>query len=142
MRRHGQQTPPKSLDGTPALSGPGFRRRAFVAAALAASAAFGGLSVAPAWAQSSAATANDPLGGSGLKWAASWATAIQGAFVAPTTPQGASVPAYNPAPDLSFALPNATTDGVTNQTMRMIISPTSGARWSACASPTSSAPSP
>jgi len=122
MRGHGQQTPPKSLDEAPARSRPGFRRRAVIAA-LAASAAFGGLSVAPAWAQNSAATANGLLGGIGLKWAASWATAIQGAFVAPTAPQGPAIPAYDPQPDLSFALPNATTDGVSNQTMRMIIKP-------------------
>jgi hypothetical protein len=59
----------------------------------------------------------------GQKWVASWATAIQNAFVAPTTPQGPVVPAYEPQPDLSFALPNATTQGVSNQTLRMIIKP-------------------
>jgi lysophospholipase L1-like esterase len=59
----------------------------------------------------------------GQKWVASWATAIQSAFVAPTTPQGPAVPAYDPQPDLSFALPNATTQGVSNQTLRMVIKP-------------------
>jgi lysophospholipase L1-like esterase len=59
----------------------------------------------------------------GQKWVASWATGIQSAFVAPTTPQGPAVPAYDPQPDLSFALPNATTEGVGNQTLRMIIKP-------------------
>jgi hypothetical protein len=57
------------------------------------------------------------------KWVASWATAIQSAFVAPTTPQGPAVSAYEPQPDLSFALPNATTHGISNQTLRMIIKP-------------------
>ncbi len=57
------------------------------------------------------------------KWAASWSTAIQSAYVAPTTPQGAAISAYDPQPDLSFALPNATSNGATNQTFRMIIKP-------------------
>jgi lysophospholipase L1-like esterase len=62
-------------------------------------------------------------GGGGNKWAASWATSIQAAYVLPTTPQGASVPGYDPQPDLSFPLPNATTNGAVNQTFRMIIKP-------------------
>ncbi len=57
------------------------------------------------------------------KWAASWSTSIQSAYVAPTPPQGAAVSAYDPQPDLSFALPNATTNGASNQTFRMIIKP-------------------
>ncbi|MDQ2805204.1 MAG: GDSL-type esterase/lipase family protein, partial [Pseudomonadota bacterium] len=57
------------------------------------------------------------------KWAASWSTSIQSAYVAPTTPQTAAVSAYNPQPDLTFALPNATTAGADNQTFRMIIKP-------------------
>ena len=59
----------------------------------------------------------------GQKWAASWATSIQGLYTAPTAPQGPSVPAYGPQPDLSFALPNATSAGASNQTFRMIIKP-------------------
>lgn len=35
-------------------------------------------------------------GGGGGKWAASWATSIQAAYVLPTTPQAASVPGYDP----------------------------------------------
>ncbi len=61
--------------------------------------------------------------GGNQKWAASWATAIQGAYVLPTTPQASSIPAYDQQPDLSFALPNVTMAGVSNQTMRMIIKP-------------------
>lgn len=61
--------------------------------------------------------------GSVNKWAASWATSIQSAYVAPTTPQGAAVPGFDPQPDLSFALPNATTAGAVNQTFRMIVKP-------------------
>ncbi|MBV9735775.1 MAG: lysophospholipase [Acidisphaera sp.] len=56
-------------------------------------------------------------------WAASWTTAIQAAYVAPTTPQGPAVPAYDPQPDLSFALPNATASGATDQTFRLIVKP-------------------
>jgi lysophospholipase L1-like esterase len=62
-------------------------------------------------------------GGGGGKWAASWATSIQAAYVLPTTPQAASVPGYDPQPDLSFPLPGATTNGAVNQTFRMIIKP-------------------
>jgi len=119
MRHHEQQIAPESLDGAPALSKQCIHRRVIMALAAAA---FGVLSTAPVWAQGSAsAYGSGDLGG--RKWAASWATAIQGAYVAPTTPQGASVPAFDPQPDLSFALPNATTDGASNQTMRMIIKP-------------------
>ncbi len=59
----------------------------------------------------------------GSNWAASWATSIQSAYVAPTTPKAASVPAFDPQPDLSFALPGATTNGAENQTFRMIVKP-------------------
>ncbi|MEN3275690.1 MAG: hypothetical protein V7631_1480 [Massilia sp.] len=69
------------------------------------------------------ATTADDRAYNGSKWAASWATSIQSAYVAPTTPQGAAIPAFNPQPDLSFALPNATTSGAVNQTFRMIIKP-------------------
>jgi len=64
-----------------------------------------------------------PASAEASKWAASWATAIQSAYVAPTTPQGSAIPAYSPQPDLSFALPNATVRGISNQTLRMIIKP-------------------
>ena len=59
----------------------------------------------------------------GRRWAASWATSIQSAYVALAVPQGTAVSAYNPQPDLSFALPNATTEGATDQTFRLIIKP-------------------
>ena len=59
----------------------------------------------------------------GTKWAASWVTAIQSAYVAPTIAQTPSVPAYDPQPDLSFALPDATTSGAVDQTFRLIIKP-------------------
>ncbi|RYE97586.1 MAG: hypothetical protein EOO78_18625, partial [Oxalobacteraceae bacterium] len=61
--------------------------------------------------------------GGGSKWAATWATSIQSAYAAPTTPQGAAVPGFDPQPDLSFALPNATVNGASNQTFRMIVKP-------------------
>ena len=118
MRHHEQLVAPETLGGTPALSRRGVRRRAVFALAAAT---VGILSTAAAWAQGPASTSGY-LGG-GRKWAASWATAIQGVYVAPTTLQGASIPAYDPQPDLSFALPNATTDGASDQTMRMIIKP-------------------
>jgi len=120
MRHHEQQIPPETLDGTPALSRQCIHRRVVMALAAAA---FGVLSTAPAWAQGSASAYGSGDLGGGRKWAASWATAIQDVYVAPTTPQGASVPAFDPQPDLSFALPNATTDGASDQTMRMIIKP-------------------
>ena len=56
-------------------------------------------------------------------WAATWATSLQSAYVAPTTPQGASVAAYGGRPDLSFALPDATMAGATDQTFRLIVKP-------------------
>lgn len=59
----------------------------------------------------------------GSNWAASWATSIQSAYIAPTAPKAASVPAFDPQPDLSFALPGATTNGAENQTFRMIVKP-------------------
>lgn len=59
----------------------------------------------------------------GSTWAATWATSIQSAYVAPTTPQMATVSAYDPQPDLSFALPEATTRGAENQTFRIIVKP-------------------
>jgi len=62
-------------------------------------------------------------GASNYKWAATWATSIQSAYIAPTTPQGAAVPGFDPQPDLRFALPNATTNGAVNQTFRMIVKP-------------------
>lgn len=83
-----------------------------IASALAA-AMLVGLSASPVLAQNTR----------GLKWAASWTTAIQSAYVAPATPQEPFIIAYSDQPDLSYALPNATTQGVTNQTMRMIIKP-------------------
>jgi lysophospholipase L1-like esterase len=61
--------------------------------------------------------------GAAKKWAATWATSIQAAYVLPTTPQGAAIPAYDPQPDLSLALPNATASGAVNQTFRMIVKP-------------------
>jgi lysophospholipase L1-like esterase len=59
----------------------------------------------------------------GSKWVASWSTAIQSVYIAPTTLQGPSIPAYEPEPDLTFAMPNATVNGASNQTFRMIIKP-------------------
>ena len=56
-------------------------------------------------------------------WAASWATSMQGTYALPTTAQGPAVPAYDPQPDLSFALPAATTSGATDQSFRFIIKP-------------------
>lgn len=56
-------------------------------------------------------------------WSASWTTSIQSAFVLATTPQGSGAPAYNPQPELSFALPNGTTKGATDQTFRFVIKP-------------------
>ena len=119
MRRYEQRISPESPNGTSSLSRQGIRRRAVFAVAAAA---IGGLSAAPAWSQSAAASGSGSLGG-GQKWVASWATAIQSAYVAPTTPQGPAIPAYDPQPDLGFALPSATANGVSNQTMRMIIKP-------------------
>ena len=49
------------------------------------------------------------------KWAASWTMAPSGTFTGPTS----GVPAL----DLSFALPNARTDGANEQTLRMIVKP-------------------
>lgn len=60
---------------------------------------------------------------SGSKWVSSWATAIQGPYIAPTAPQGPAIGAFDGQPDLRFALPNASTDGVADQTMRMIVKP-------------------
>ena len=122
MRHHGQQPPQESLDRTSTSSRLGICRRTIITA-LAALAAIGSMSVAPASARDATATADDLLGGTGQKWAPSWTTSIQSAYVAPTVPQGPAVSAYDPQPDLSFALPTATTNGVSNQTMRMIIKP-------------------
>jgi len=119
MRRHEQRISPESSDGTPSLSRRHIHRRAVLAFATVAA---GSVLAAPAWSQNAATSDVGALGG-GLKWVASWATAIQSAYAAPTTPQGPAIPAYDPQPDLSFALPGATTNGVSNQTMRMIIKP-------------------
>ncbi|WP_323142034.1 GDSL-type esterase/lipase family protein [Massilia phyllosphaerae] len=89
-------------------------RRALILAAGLASLLAGGLAQAD--------DLNHSNGGSS-KWAATWATSIQSAYVAPTTPQGAAVPGFDPQPDLSFALPNATVNGASNQTFRMIVKP-------------------
>ena len=59
----------------------------------------------------------------GTRWVASWTSSIQAAYAAPTTPQAAAIPAYEPQPDLSFALKNATVSGATDQTFRMIVKP-------------------
>jgi lysophospholipase L1-like esterase len=83
------------------------RSHLFVFAALAA---LGTTYAAPAKAQ-------------GNTWIASWATAIQGAYALPTTAQGPAVPAYEPQPDLSFALPAANASGATDQSFRFIIKP-------------------
>ena len=56
----------------------------------------------------------------GLKWVASWAQPMQAAYVGPTAAQGPAIPAYEPQPNLTFALPNAT---ATNQTFRVIVKP-------------------
>ena len=64
-----------------------------------------------------------PAEAQGNSWVASWATAMQGAYVLPTTAQGSAVPAYDPQPDLSFALPAATTSGATDQSFRFVIKP-------------------
>jgi len=105
-----------SSDRTPVPSGSGVHRRSILSAALATLP----LGVLPT---ASPARAAGSSAGNGRKWTASWATAIQGAFVAPTAPQGPAVSAYIPQPDLSFALPNATTEGARDQTMRMIVKP-------------------
>jgi len=118
MRHHEQRLPP-GPSGAAFLSRQWSIRRRGVIALVAAT--LGVLSTAPAWAESPASASGSVDGG--RKWAASWATAIQSAYVAPTTPQGAAVPAYDPQPDLSFALPDATANGVNDQTMRMIIKP-------------------
>jgi len=89
-------------------------RRAFLLATALAGGLFAG----------GAAVADDAAyRAGGSKWAASWATSIQSAYVLPTTPQGAAVPGFDPQPDLSFALPNATTAGAVNQTFRTIVKP-------------------
>lgn len=90
--------------------------------------AIGGLAIGAAVmggaAAGTAGTAGDAYGGAGgRKWAATWATSIQSAYVLPTTPQGAAVSAFDPQPDLRFALPNATTSGAVNQTFRIIVKP-------------------
>ena len=54
-----------------------------------------------------------------LKWTASWAAPMQAAY-AGSPAQGPAIVAYEPQPNLSFALPNAT---ATNQTFRMIVKP-------------------
>ena len=62
-------------------------------------------------------------GTGGGKWAATWATSIQSAYVLPTTPQGAAVPGFNPQPDLGIPLPDATVNGAVDQSFRMILKP-------------------
>lgn len=59
----------------------------------------------------------------GMKWAASWTTAIQSTYAAPAVAQASSIPAYDPQPDLSSALPDATMSGAVDQTFRFIIKP-------------------
>ncbi|MGI4798106.1 MAG: GDSL-type esterase/lipase family protein [Janthinobacterium lividum] len=59
----------------------------------------------------------------GREWVASWATSIQGAYIAPVNPLPGYVPPYEANPDLRFALPRGTASGAQNQTMRMIIAP-------------------
>lgn len=59
----------------------------------------------------------------GSYWAATWATSIQSAYVAPTSPQDPFVSANTPQTDLSFALPDATASGATDQTFRLIVKP-------------------
>ncbi len=59
----------------------------------------------------------------GRHWAATWTTSIQSAYIAPTSPQQPFVPADDPQPDLSFALPDATASGATDQTFRLIVKP-------------------
>lgn len=68
------------------------------------------------------------------KWAASWASSMQGAFV--LTPTGGSAYFsdffnlyYNVQPDLSFAFPNGTTEGAVNQTLRQVVKPDAWGPW-------------
>ena len=106
MRHHEQRLPP-GPPGAAFLSRQWSIRRRGVFALVAAT--LGVLSAVPAWAESPASGSGSLDGG--RKWAASWATAIQSAYVAPTTPQGAAVPAYDPQPDLRPQLRAARRDG-------------------------------
>jgi len=81
-----------------------------VTTACAASALLGIAHIAPAMAQSTS-------------WVASWATSMQAAYALPTTAQESAVSAYFPQPDLSFALPSATTNGAADQSFRFVIKP-------------------
>lgn len=96
----------------------GRRRGLLAAVGLAAGLAAGLTATVPANADDAAYK-----GHGNSKWAASWTTSIQSAYVLPTTPQGASVPGFDPQPDLSIPLPNATVNGAVNQSMRMIVKP-------------------
>ncbi len=61
----------------------------------------------------------------GKKWVASWASSMQGTLAVAPAPPYAYTPAsvYNTEPDLTYALPNGNTDGVANQTVRLIVKP-------------------
>jgi hypothetical protein len=61
----------------------------------------------------------------GKKWVASWASSMQGTLAVAPAPPYALTPGsvYNTEPDLTFALPNGTTDGVVDQTVRLIVKP-------------------
>jgi hypothetical protein len=65
------------------------------------------------------------------KWVASWASSMQGTLTVAPAPPYALTPAsvYNTKPDLTFALPNGTTDGVVDQTVRLIVKPDLWGRW-------------
>jgi lysophospholipase L1-like esterase len=65
------------------------------------------------------------------KWVASWASSMQGTLTVAPAPPYALTPAsvYNTEPDLTFALPNGTTDGVVDQTVRLIVKPDLWGRW-------------
>jgi lysophospholipase L1-like esterase len=76
------------------------------------------------------ALAND-ANRTGKKWVASWASSMQGTLVVAPAPPYAFTPAsvYNTGPDLTFALPNGNTDGVVDQTIRLIVKPDLWGRW-------------
>ena len=58
------------------------------------------------------------------KWVASWASAMQGAYVySPPAPLDSPFHIYLINPDLRFGFPNATTDGAVEQTFRLVVKP-------------------